>query len=123
LRNGALLELRDRRGRTPFYLACSKGHESLVRELLEGYGANMEAPSSNGTRPIHACAKYGRDNVLQLLVAAGVDVRATSSHRPQHMLGKELCFANALKVHGINQPNLVAPRKVQYTPTTHCYIE
>ncbi|KAJ2703723.1 phosphate system positive regulatory protein pho81 [Coemansia sp. IMI 203386] len=53
-------------------LACEKGHESIVRMLLEA-GAQM-LPNVQGVHPAHVAARTGSVTILKLLLAHGAPV-------------------------------------------------
>lgn len=66
---------------TELELACSAGHEKLVKYLL-GLGANVNhQPNFEWTpifsSPLMAAATYGHDNILKILVSHGANVSAT----------------------------------------------
>ncbi len=62
---------------SPLQAACTHGYApdaaAIVSVLLEA-GADRDAPSPLGDRPIHLAAIYGWMPVLETLVAAGADV-------------------------------------------------
>ena len=62
---------------SPLQAACTHGYASdaaaIASVLLEA-GADRDAPSPLGDRPIHLAAVYGWMPVLETLVAAGADV-------------------------------------------------
>jgi ankyrin repeat protein len=60
-------------GYTPVCLAAEKGHEQVIRALVE-LGANVNTASKNGTTPVCIAAEVGRVGVLRALVELGADL-------------------------------------------------
>jgi ankyrin len=62
-------------GATPIHLACRKGHEGIVRLLLDR-GASATNRVAETWTPLHFAAKYGhgRANIVRLLVDKGAHV-------------------------------------------------
>jgi uncharacterized protein len=65
----------NRTGWTPLHYAASGGATHLVALLLDK-GADIEAPSPNGTTALMMAARYGAQDSAVLLVARGAKVRA-----------------------------------------------
>jgi len=61
---------RARNAATPLHLAANA---AIASELL-AQGANLEAAQADGRRPLHAAATSGRPEVVQLLLAKGVEI-------------------------------------------------
>ncbi|KAF3312506.1 hypothetical protein TWF173_007116 [Orbilia oligospora] len=59
-------------GRTPLSWAAEKGHEAVVR-LLINVGAEIETKDSEGLTPLSWAVKKGHQAVLQLLINAGAE--------------------------------------------------
>jgi len=55
----------------------NRGFPDVVSELIKA-GANIEHQVSYGTRPLMIAAGYGEARVVEVLLAAGVDVGATN---------------------------------------------
>ena len=68
---------------SPLQAACTHGYApeaaAIASVLLES-GADRDAPSPLGDRPIHLAAVYGWMPVLETLVAAGADVDSRTVH-------------------------------------------
>ena len=67
-----------RMGQTLLMWAIVGAHPTMTR-LLIGRGANGEAVSSNGFRPILFAAEYGDADSAQALIAAGADPHVTAA--------------------------------------------
>jgi len=65
----ALLEARDKKGRTPLHWACRHGATGAARKLLEK-GANINAQDSRECYPVELAARRGRGEVIPLLFAS-----------------------------------------------------
>ena len=57
---------------TPLFTAAQKGHEAVVRALIEA-GADINK-ADDGATPLFMAAQDGHDTVVRLLIEAGVDV-------------------------------------------------
>ena len=68
----------NRQGWAPLHYAAS-GPEPKVVELLLALGAQIEAPSPNGTTPLMMAAGYGAIDSDALLLARGADPRAKNA--------------------------------------------
>ena len=72
LERGAAL---NRTGWTPLHYAAT-GPEPKLVTLLLGRGAQIEAPSPNRTTPLMMAARYGPEDAVNLLLAAGASPQA-----------------------------------------------
>ena len=59
IRLGLDLDCRDYLGRTPFHLACFKGHDSLIAELIKS-SADIRARDKLNRIPLHYAVEYSR---------------------------------------------------------------
>ncbi|MSQ57402.1 MAG: ankyrin repeat domain-containing protein [Limnohabitans sp.] len=59
-------------GWTPLHYAATKGHNLMVRVLLENH-AYIDSPSPNGTTPLMMAAQYGTPLMCKLLLEEGAD--------------------------------------------------
>jgi len=50
--NGADINKIDNHGWTPLYIACQKGHITVVKYLVEN-GANINEGNNNGATPLY----------------------------------------------------------------------
>lgn len=77
---GAEVDATDERGWTALMKALfnyeqNKGFPDVVSSLIDA-GANIEHQVAYGTRPLMIAAGYGEARVVEVLIAAGVDVGA-----------------------------------------------
>jgi ankyrin repeat protein len=73
-----LLDARDKDGSTALHCAIWKGHQAVVKLLLDA-GANVNAHNNNdhwGTTPLHAAAHANQAAIAQMLIESGADVNA-----------------------------------------------
>ncbi|KAH3772477.1 uncharacterized protein LOC127845705 isoform X2 [Dreissena polymorpha] len=57
------------------FIAAHRGHEKLVRRLLES-GADVNASTLLGRTPLHVAASQGHGNIVDLLLEHGADIDA-----------------------------------------------
>jgi ankyrin repeat protein len=71
LKKGHNLDFKDTYGRTPLSWAAEKGHEAVVKLLLEK-GAKLGSKDRwTDTTPLSLAAKYGHEAVVKLLLEKG----------------------------------------------------
>ncbi|KAL1621661.1 hypothetical protein SLS56_009131 [Neofusicoccum ribis] len=68
---------RDTSGRTMLHIAAEKGHDILVRFLLE-QGADPDAKDTNGWTPLHLAVEQGHQAVAARLLESGASLHATT---------------------------------------------
>ena len=78
LREGAQVDSRDEKVRTPLHIAAGVGNEDIVR-LLSNRGANVDAIDSYGQTPLHFAAINGHERVALLLLDNYADIDARDS--------------------------------------------
>lgn len=70
------------RGHSPLSLAARKGHEAIVKLLLETGRMNIDMKDFNGWTPLAWAAYMGHEAVMKLLLETGrVDVESSDSGR------------------------------------------
>ncbi|KAJ9539822.1 hypothetical protein OSB04_026328 [Centaurea solstitialis] len=74
------LDWKDREGRTPLYLAASKGFERCVR-MLAGAGANVDAKRNDGWTALYRAAAKGDRRMVKVLVELGADPSIAADNR------------------------------------------
>ncbi len=82
---GAKIDSRDARGRTPLFIAAENGDADTVEELLN-HGANPTkgALLKHGNTPLHVAAQNGFNKIVELLLAksTNADLRNSSGQTP-----------------------------------------
>ncbi len=69
LQKGSNIDVKDKTlGKTPFIIACERGHESIVQLFVDMVLISSEP------KAIHAAAKEGQKAIVELLFRAGVDI-------------------------------------------------
>ena len=78
---GADVDRTNRNGTTPLSLACVNANPTMVQHLLEA-GADPSLPAS-GEPPLLTCARTGRVEAVERLLARGADPNATDDWKGQ----------------------------------------
>ena len=83
LRIGAKMDVRNRYGITPFYMAVAAGDAETAKVLIDGSprGSFREAmlmACRNGDTPLHIAARGGRKDILRMLVRPVTDFTLTA---------------------------------------------
>ncbi|KAK4465124.1 ankyrin-2 [Cladorrhinum samala] len=66
------VDIRDASGRTPVHYAAERGHDMVVKALIEA-GANPDQDDESGQKPLHLAALWNHPGVVRVLIEAGVD--------------------------------------------------
>ncbi|CAG0903543.1 unnamed protein product, partial [Cyprideis torosa] len=75
LRNGALVEVKNSKGRTPLFAAADKGHLNTLR-LLHRFGANPAATDTDNFTALHVATDRGHTSSVACLLEMGAPVDA-----------------------------------------------
>ncbi|KAM3187179.1 hypothetical protein ACTXT7_002833 [Hymenolepis weldensis] len=75
-----LLNLQDRFGRTPIYLATCRGHTAVVDYLLS-CNADFHIPNKELKSPLYIAANFGHLNIVNALLRNGAQVDQADSHQ------------------------------------------
>ncbi|XP_065938638.1 uncharacterized protein [Magallana gigas] len=73
LRNGADINLCNKRGASPLYIGCQNGHDSTVQLLLKN-GADINLCDEDGTSPLYIACQNRHNSIVQLLLKNGADI-------------------------------------------------
>ncbi|XP_074657628.1 transient receptor potential cation channel subfamily A member 1-like [Tubulanus polymorphus] len=80
LDNGSqALNKQDKNGRSPLYLATSRGHTDVVEYLIL-LGADISLPNKEEKSPLYVAAYFGHLEIVASLLSAGVDINQSDSH-------------------------------------------
>jgi hypothetical protein len=78
---GVDVDLKDSYGRTPLSYAATRGHEAVVRLLLDTGKVDAESKDASGRTPLLYAAAYGHETVVRLLLDTGkVDAESKDSY-------------------------------------------
>ncbi|MBM4028988.1 MAG: hypothetical protein FJ280_26860, partial [Planctomycetes bacterium] len=105
---GADINARDLDHQTPLHLAFTKGHISTV-ELLLSNGADVNVRSGWGEVPLIYAAEHGFSGIVKLLLTSGADVHADGSEALRRAAAEghnevlELFLAAGINVNAANE--------------------
>ncbi|VDI16367.1 26S proteasome non-ATPase regulatory subunit 10, partial [Mytilus galloprovincialis] len=71
------IEVKDKEGRSPFYVACEKGRIAVVRYLMK-YNEDINAGNADETTALSATCQNGHTEVAQLLLDNKADINITN---------------------------------------------
>ncbi|KAH8319846.1 hypothetical protein KR074_007808, partial [Drosophila pseudoananassae] len=71
LRHGAVINVSDKYGMTPFMFACRNGFTNVVRMLIKE--VSFDAVDNNGCTPIFHAIEHNHIEVVKILIEAGVN--------------------------------------------------
>ena len=74
--HGAVVDVRDDKGRTPLFVALSNGENAIAMELLEN-GADPNLVDSRGRHPVHNVKRFDR-RLVEILHERGANASLTS---------------------------------------------
>ena len=73
LQHGAIINMADKYGTTPFMLACKNGHTNIVRLLIND--VSFDAFDNQGCTAIFHAIENNRADIVKILVDAGVNYK------------------------------------------------
>ncbi|KAL8144992.1 protein VAPYRIN-LIKE-like [Apium graveolens] len=79
-KEGGPLDCKDKKGRTPLYLAANEGYEECVTVLVRA-GANVDARTIDGRTALYKALTNGNRRMMELLIHAGADPTITPADR------------------------------------------
>ncbi|KAK1240048.1 hypothetical protein MKX08_007490 [Trichoderma sp. CBMAI-0020] len=68
-------EAQDTDGHTPLHLAAYRGHENIIRPIIDS-GANVEARDKDDNTPLLCAAYNGREAIVRRLLLGGANIEA-----------------------------------------------
>ncbi|CAC5410652.1 unnamed protein product [Mytilus coruscus] len=71
------IEVKDKEGRSPFYVACEKGHIAVVRHLMK-YHEDINAENRDKTTALSATCLNGHTELAQLLLHNKADINISN---------------------------------------------
>jgi len=88
-KGAAIIESKDRFGRTPLHLSARSGHEAVV-ELLLDRGATIDVKDGEERTPLHWAANSGHKAVVELLLdwGATIDMKDSWEWTPLYWAAK-----------------------------------
>lgn len=95
------VRVKDAHGQTPLLLACTLGHEDIVREILTRRGAQWINESSDGWTPLMAASYAGNSWIVSELLRRGANKHL--KRRDGNVLKSALDYATM----GDNPENIV----------------
>lgn len=85
LGNGANINLCDKDGTSPLYVACQEGHDSTV-QLLLSKGADINLCDEDGSSPLSIACHEGFISTVQLLLSKGADINLCDNDKASPLL-------------------------------------
>ena len=75
LADGADVNAKDDKGRTPLHNVAEEGHKEIA-ELFIAAGADVNAKNNLGGTPLHEAAASGHKEIVEVLITKGANVNA-----------------------------------------------
>ncbi|XP_063407048.1 ankyrin-1-like [Mytilus trossulus] len=73
------IEVKDNKGRSPFYVACEKGQIAVVKYLMK-YNENIDTKNMDNTTALSATCLNGHTEVAQLLLDNKADINSRDTY-------------------------------------------
>ncbi|KAJ6486392.1 ankyrin repeat-containing domain protein [Mycena vitilis] len=73
-----ILDWSNVHGKTALHIAALKGHEELVRMLID-FGADVDLSDNKGNTPLHYASSWGHIPIVQLLIERGCQYAARNN--------------------------------------------
>ncbi|XP_067653193.1 ankyrin-3-like [Haliotis asinina] len=107
LESGADPSLVNRDGDNVLHLACVRGDEEIVKQILKLHALNINCRGSKGRTPLLLAAEYNTCNVFELLMESGADPSAVTNDGDNilHMAcegNSEEIVKHVLKLHSLD---------------------
>uniref|UniRef100_A0A1A9V9R0 SAM domain-containing protein n=1 Tax=Glossina austeni TaxID=7395 RepID=A0A1A9V9R0_GLOAU len=77
LQHGAVINVSDKYGTTPFMLACKNGHTNIVRTMIKD--VSFDAVDNQGCTPIFYAIEHNHGEIVKILIDAGVNYTKANS--------------------------------------------
>lgn len=103
-KNQNIIEEKNASGETLAFIAAKNNHLNKLKYFSE-IGANLEAQSNMGIRPIHAAALLGHERIVEFLISKGVDINVERADCTPLMLAASGNHVDVMKLlikHGAN---------------------
>lgn len=78
--NGAKLNIVDKNGKTPLFIASSSGHVE-VAELFLNEGDEIDSFNANGMTPLMGASKNGKTETAKLLIKRGANLKVRNNQK------------------------------------------
>ncbi|XP_067653211.1 serine/threonine-protein phosphatase 6 regulatory ankyrin repeat subunit B-like [Haliotis asinina] len=107
LESGADPSLVNRDGDNALHLACMRGDEEIVKQVLKLHSLNINCRGSKGRTPLLLAAEYDSYNVFELLLESGADPSAVNRNGDNILhvackLDREEIVKHVLKLHTLD---------------------
>ncbi len=73
-RDKTLLEIKNKHGETPLFVAVKNGRYAISQALIQQYGASINSTNNNGENPLFVAIAKGYETSTKILLQAGASV-------------------------------------------------